>query len=378
MSKMASVNILDYKISCSQGDLNETVDAILNDNTEISSKNINLNTQETTIPFFSFKDEVAQNQKSIYAAIKNLLSKIVFNLDEQKRESTALIIGTSLIDWHLVDAVNDSAYEYKKKPYHSQKHSIDSYAKELSREFGLNEFTMTINTACTSSANALLEASNLINCGVVDYTIVLGVEIYSPVMSNGFYTMDLISKTMPKPFDKERDGLVLGEAIAGILLGKETSCWSLAGGFSNCNSQTITSVSESGDECVEVMQKALLNSDLKAKDITALKAHATGSYSNDLAEINAISKVFDRSLTFSALKPYIGHTIGASGVLEIALLMGSIDKKFIPKTISCKESILKDYTPLKEHKECSNGTFMCNYFGFGGNNISLIIKKELS
>ncbi len=373
---MASVNILDYEICSAQGNLQETLHRIKNFKIDISSKIIRLNEEEVAIPFFSFKNDVAQNQESIYKAIKNLLEKIVSKIDKDKRESTALIIGTSLVDWYLVDAINDTAYEYKKTPYYSQKHSIDSYAKRLSLEFGLNEFTMTINTACTSSANALLEASNLINCGVVDRAIVIGVEIFSSIMSSGFYSMDLISSTTPKPFDINRDGLVLGEAIAGILLGKEDSKWSLEGGFSNCNSTTITSVSESGDECVEVMQKALKNSRIDAKEITALKAHATGSSSNDLAEINAISKVFDNSLIFTALKPYIGHTIGASGVLEISLFMGAIDNGFIPKTLSCLEPILSDYRPISEHKECKDGLFMCNYFGFGGNNISLIIKKE--
>ena len=235
---------------------------------------------------------------------------------------------------------------------------------------------MTINTACTSSANALLEASNLIEAGVVDYAIALGIEIYSPLMSSGFYTMDLISPIKAKPFDKNRDGLVLGEALGAILLGKENAKWQLLGGFSNCNSQTITSVSQSGEECVEVMQKALLNADVTSDKITALKAHATGSSSNDLAEINAISTVFDSSLKFTALKPYIGHTIGASGVVEISLFMCAIDNGFIPKTINCENSILEDYAPLKKNLECSSGIFMCNYFGFGGNNISLIIQKE--
>lgn len=373
---MASINILDYEICSAQGDLQQTLDAIKNQEITISSKTITAEQEDVSIPFFSFKDEVAQNQESIKSAIRKILLKIIPKIDKDKRESTALIIGTSLVDWYLVDAINDTVYEYKKTPYYSKKHSIDSYAKELSKEFGLNEFTMTINTACTSSANALLEASNLINCGVVDYAIVLGVEIFSPIMSSGFQAMNLISSTKPKPFDEGRDGLVLGEAIAGILLGRDESKWSLEGGFSNCNSATITSVSQSGDECVEVMQKALQNSNIEAKNITALKAHATGSDSNDLAEINAISKVFDNSLVFTALKPYIGHTIGASGVLEISLFMAAIDDGFIPKTLSCEKSILSDYMPTKEHVECDSGVFMCNYFGFGGNNISLIIKKE--
>ncbi len=373
---MKSINILNYSILSSQGDMAQTLKAIKEQNVKISSKTIDTDFGKADIPFYGFEKEVEQNQESIKAALKDLVSKIVSNLDSDKRAKTALIIGTSLIDWHLVDAIEGCAYEYKKTKYTSQKHSIDSYAKELSSEFGLNEFTMTINTACTSSANAMLEASNLIKCGVVDYAVVAGVEIFSPIMSSGFYAMDLISKTKVKPFDKNRDGLILGEGIGCVLVGIDSSPWHLLGGFSNCNSQTITSVSESGDECVEVMQKAMGIAGVDAKDITALKAHATGSGSNDLAEINAISKVFDSSITFSALKPYIGHTIGASGVLEIALFMGCIDAGFIPKTISCSESIINGYKPIDANKECSGGVFMCNYFGFGGNNISIIIKKE--
>jgi len=189
--------------------------------------------------------------------------------------------------------------------------------------------------------------------------------------------MELISNTHAKPFDKNRDGLVLGEAIGAILVGKGDSKWSLLGGFSNCNSATITSVGASGDECVEVIQEALDRLNLTSKDITAIKAHATGSISNDEAEINAISRVFESGVDFTALKPYIGHTIGASGVVEIALFMGCIDDGFIPKTLFCDESISQTHMPLNKHKECKDGLFMCNYFGFGGNNISLVIEKKL-
>ena len=374
---MTKINILDYEILSAQGNLKQSVESIYNNNIKLSSKKFTLGTKDINIPFFSFKDEVLQNHNSIYEALKKVVKKVVLKIDISKRKSTALIIGTSIIDWYLVDAINNSAYEDKKTPYSSQKQSIDSYAKNLSDEFGLHGFTMSINTACTSSANAILEASNLIKCGIFENVIVIGLEIFSPIMSSGFETMELISKDKIKPFDKNRDGLILGEGIAVILLSKESSLWSLQGGFSNCNSATITSVSESGDECVEVMQKALLDSNLNPHDITAIKAHATGSLSNDISELNAISKVFNNFITFSALKPYIGHTIGAAGVLEVALFMGAIDKGFIPKTISCNNPISDDYKPLNEHKICKEGIFMCNYFGFGGNNTSLIIKKEL-
>lgn len=375
---MAKVKILNYEINCSQGNIHQTLDVVKSGQIDISSKNVRALQDNVKIPYYSFKDEIKQDQKSIYSAMKDLILPIVSKVEKEKRGSTVLIIGTSLVDWYLVDAINATVYENEKIAYTSQKQSIDSYAQELSKEFGLNDFTMTINTACTSSANALLEASNMINIGLFDQAIVLGVEIFSPIMSSGFYAMDLIASSRAKPFDIHRDGLVLGEAVAGILLGKDDAKWSLEGGFSNCNSQTITAVSQSGDECVEVMQNALQDCKVKAKEITALKAHATGSYSNDLAELNAIKKVFDSSLTFTALKPYVGHTIGSCGVLEIALLMAAIDDGFIPKTYFCDKALSAEYRPIAEHKKCDEGLFMCNYFGFGGNNVSLIIKKELS
>ena len=371
MSKMASIDIIDFEILSSQGDLKETIKAIKDVKTTISTKTL----EDGKIPYYLLKNEVGQNQDEIYLALKRLLFKLVAKLDKKRATQTALFIGTSLIDWYLVDAINSCAYEDRKTPYYSKKRSIDSYAKDLALEFGLSDFTMSINTACTSSANALLEAKNLIEAGVISQAIVLGIEIFSPVMSSGFYTMELLSKTKPKPFDRNRDGLVLGEAVAGVVLGKNSSAWSLLGGFSNCNSQTITSVGQSGEECVEVMQKALENTALHVEDITALKAHATGSLSNDEAEMNAIKKLFDSDLIFTALKPYVGHTIGASGVLEIAVLMGAIDSGFLPKTLFCDEPLSSDFKPVSEHKECRSGVFMCNYFGFGGNNTSLIIKK---
>jgi len=299
----------------------------------------------TEIPYFALEHEIKQNQEEIYSAIKEVVSKVL----PKQRKKTALLVGTSLVDWYLVDAINACVYE-QKEPYNSKKRSIDSYAKDLSDEFGLSGYTQTINTACTSSANALLEAKNLINAGVVEYVIVVGLEVYSPVMSSGFASMDLLSATNPKPFKKDRDGLVLGEGVGAMLLGKEKSPWELVGGFSNCNSETITSVSSSGNECVDVMYQALKNCALHVEDITAVKAHATGSLANDEAEMNAIKKVFKKEPTIVTLKQHIGHTIGASGVLEISYLLKNTQ---------------------------TNEVFMCNYFGFGGNNISLILRKNV-
>ena len=304
-----------------------------------------------------------------------MVCEVVVDLDKVQRKSTAIIIGTSIIDWHAVEAVEDSLYNNKE--YSSKKHSIDSYAKKLSCEFGLNGFTMTINTACTSSANALLEAANLINASLFEHVIVIGLEVFSHIMSKGFNSMQLLSLSSQKPFDKNCDGMVLGEGLGAILLCDSNCSWSFKGGANCSNSHNVTAASQSGEEFVEVMDLALEKTKLEAKDITALKAHATSTSSNDSAEINAIAKVFDKDILFTCMKPYLGHTLGACGILELALLMACIDSEFIPKTTLHTNPMMDEYKPIPEHIECDGGIFMCNYFGFGGNNTSLIIQKAL-
>ncbi|MCF6330672.1 MAG: 3-oxoacyl-ACP synthase [Sulfurimonas sp.] len=373
---MTKVYISDYEVLSSQGDLSQTIDAIKNKNIKISKKIITTDIQTIDAPYFLFKDEIKENKDEIYGAIRDIALKIISKLDVDERKSTALIIGTAIVDLNIAHAIESCVYEDERTEYSSKKYSIDSYAKAIANEFGLNDFTMSINTACTSSANAMLEGANFINGGIFEKVLVIGVEIYSAMMSSGFSAMNLLSLESQKPFDNNRDGLILGEGLAAVLLTKQYAPWSLMGGFCNCNSINITSVSEDGGEYVEVMRNALKNANISVKDITALKTHGTSTIASDLSEINAMKVVFESGVVFSALKPYIGHTIGACGTLELAIFLSSIDNGFIPSTLSCSNPMLKKYTPLSTHKECNNGVFMLNYFGFGGNNTSVIVKKE--
>lgn len=374
---MHSINILDYTFRCSQGNVKETLQAIKTEDITLSSKEVSTLSEKSAMPYYLLKEKIPEESEAIKNAIKVLVEEIISNFSSSKKSKTALIVGTSLVDQHCVDAIEESVYPYKHKPYCSAKTSIDSFADEIAEELHLFPFSMTVSTACTSSVNAVLEARNLINSNVCEYAIVVGIEIYSQMMSDGFSSMKLLSSEMQKPFDTARDGLVLGEAVAAVLIGKESSAWSLRGGYSNCNSLNITSVSPSGEEYAQVMQEAVKLAEVSTHDITALKAHATATSTNDMSEINAIEKVFDSNLVFTALKPYIGHTLGACGVLELAIFMACIDDGFIPKTLNHKASILPEHIPLQKHTKCSSGIFMLNYFGFGGNNTSVIIQKEL-
>lgn len=370
---MHSVNLLDYAFISSLGNMQESVNAIKKSQVDVSTKEVASFGEQVKVPYFLLQEQTQDNSEYIAGLIKKVVLEISSKLSKEKKKKTALLIGTALVDINLINSVElgdaDSEYPNNKK-------SIDSYAFDISEELGLNNFTMSIGTACTSSINAVIEARNLINSGVFDYAIVVGVEVFSQMLSDGFSSMNLFSFSKQRPFDNQRDGLILGEGVAAVLVGKDDSNWKFRGAYSNCNSQTITSVSDSGDEFTEVMQSALDLADVEAKEIRAIKAHATSTLSNDLAELKAIKRVFDKSVAFSVLKPYIGHTLGACGVLEMALMMGCIDDGFLPKTLGHEDSMDEEYKPLLEHQKCENGIFMLNYFGFGGNNTTAIIEKR--
>jgi len=373
---MHKINILDYAIRSSSGNISELLKVIKSGDVSSGTREVNTLDGKCEVPYFLLQERVSDTKEAITNAIKELVLELVQSLSKEEKSQTVLLLGTAILDKNVINAVEDTSHEYASNPSEFSKTSLDSYAQDIAKELGLNLFSMTIATACTSSINAVLEARNLINSGVCKRAVVIGAEFSIGLMSDGFMSMNLLSLSEQKPFDEKRDGLILGEAIAGVLVGKEKSPWSLRGGYSNCNSHTITSVSESGDEFLEVMQNAMELSGVNMEQITALKAHATSSFSNDLAEINAISRLFDKNLDFTALKPYVGHTLGACGILEMAIMMASIDEGFIPKTLHCSESINVEYLPLQEHKECREGIFMLNYFGFGGNNTTAIIQKE--
>ncbi len=372
---MDKIYFLNSYIKSAQGNMEETIEKIIKQDIYIGSKIIKDLDGELKVPYYDLKNIISKDPKTVFDLMKESVEKLISPFNTLDKKKTALIMGTSLADFRLTNIMENFILN-KKQKYPLEKRSIDTFTKLIAKEIGLSDFTMTINTACTSSANAIIEGVNLIKSGMFDHVVVIGIEVFSKIITSGFNTLGMLSKDIIKPFDKNRNGLILGEGISSILLGKEKSPWFLKGSYSNCDSKTVTSVGSDGEEYANVMKKALKNAKINAKDITAVKAHATGTTSNDLAEINAMTQIFDKNIHFTALKPYIGHTLGVCGALEIALFMKFIDNGVVPKTIGCNKSIVKNYRPISKDFHCKNGLFMCNFFGFGGNNTSIILQRD--
>ncbi|NEW61719.1 hypothetical protein GSY74_10515 [Sulfurovum sp. bin170] len=244
---------------------------------------------------------------------------------------------------------------------------------KISHRLGIKGFSSIISTACTSSSNALLQAKEMIESGLVEKAIVVGVELYNEVTLKGFESFMLLSKERMRPFDSRRDGVILGEALSALVLGKTEGEFEIVSGSIKVDTTSITSPTPTN--LSHVMREAISQAKIEPKDIVLIKTHSTSTRQNDDAESKAIHMLFDTLPPITGLKPYIGHTMGACGTSELVLLIEAIRQGFIPKSINFQEQDSEcNIIPLEHTIEPKEGYYLLNYFGFGGNNSSLVIK----
>jgi 3-oxoacyl-[acyl-carrier-protein] synthase-1 len=253
-------------------------------------------------------------------------------------------------------------------------------SRHLQTSHGLSGADYLFNTACTSSANALLIAAEHILAGYCEQALVIGMELFNVTTLAGFYGMQLLANEVMRPFDRRRDGLVLGEGCGAILLqaaGPDDNGLFVSGGASGCDTYSISTSNPDGTSNAEVMTQALNNVGLAPGDITAIKAHGSASPLNDDAEAAGMRRVFNEPPPFFVLKPYVGHTLGACGTIETILVCAAIREGFLPASGGFE--IYDDdlgVHPMTAALNVDSGHFMLNYFGFGGNNASILLSHE--
>ncbi len=289
------------------------------------------------------------------------------NINPKEIENMALFIGTSSAKLPLNEYYAQESGELLKDLYMSEVSEI------IAKKLGIKGFRTIISTACTSSANALIQAKEMIESGLIKKALVVGVELYNQLTLKGFDSFMLLTKTEMKPFDKDRDGIILGEALSAVVLGHNPSQFGLVGGAVTVDTSSITAPHH--NNLKEVMSQALKNANIHPHEIELIKAHATASIQNDISEAKAINLLFSKKVPpVLPLKPYIGHTMGACGTNELVLFLESLKEGFIPKAIHFEN---RDeacaLTPNLEELEAKKGYYLLNYFGFGGNNSSLVM-----
>lgn len=265
-------------------------------------------------------------------------------------------------------------------------HGCGSISELVAGRLGINGYVTTINTACSSSANAIFFAARLIKHNMLDVAVAGGADSLTKFTLNGFNTLMILDRNECKPFDDERSGLNLGEGAGYIVLVSEKVMLSLnkqpycrLSGYQNANdAYHQTASSPDGTGSYLAMTGALQRAGLRPGDIDYINLHGTGTQNNDFAEGTAVKRVFgEKYPPLSSTKSFTGHTLGASGGVEAVLSVLSVKHGMLYPN-------LRFQTPMHELGITPQTTFekgkdirhvLSNSFGFGGNCSSLIFSK---
>jgi 3-oxoacyl-[acyl-carrier-protein] synthase II len=261
-------------------------------------------------------------------------------------------------------------------------------------QYGLKGVNYVITSACTSSTHAFGEAYRMIATGIQDMVVTGGSEsAVTPVGIGGFCALRALStrndapEKASRPFDKDRDGFVLGEGSAVLILetlesaekrGAPIYC-EVVGYGASCDAFHMTAPPENGEGAVACMRDSLVDAGLSIDQVDYINAHGTSTPINDPAESAAIKTLFGdkaKSLMVSSTKSMTGHLLGAAGAIEAAFCSLAIKHGIVPPTINLEnpgEGCDLDYVPHKpRHQKIK--VAMSNSFGFGGTNASIVVK----
>ena len=272
---------------------------------------------------------------------------------------------------------NDSRNDYIKI------HDCGTTTDMIASRFGIFSMATTVSTACSSAANALILGANLIRSGLTDIAVVGGTECITKFHLNGFHSLMILDREPCRPFDATRAGLNLGEGAAWIVLEREHSALQrgvpilarLSGYGNACDAFHQTASSDDGEGAFLAMDKALRMAGLQPSDIDYVNAHGTGTPNNDASESQALRRLFGSSLPpVSSTKGMTGHTTSASGAIESVISLLALRHRFIPANVGWHTPMDNGITPVSHVMPDTNlRHVMCNSFGFGGNDSSLII-----
>lgn len=287
-------------------------------------------------------------------------------------------------------------YNPRFNPFFIPKLLINMASGMISMKYGLQGINYTPVSACATGNTAIMDAFNYIRLGKAKVFVTGGSEAgITPASFGGFSAMKAMSqrnddpKTASRPFDKNRDGFVMGEGAGALILEEYEHAKArgakiyaeLVGAAMTADAYHMTSPHPEGLGAAKSMELAIEEAGLKPKDVDYLNLHATSTSVGDIAELNAVQKVFgnDHQLHVSSTKSMTGHLLGAAAAIEAIIAIKSINENIIPATINVEE--LDDEIPadinvvINQPLEKPVKVAMSNAFGFGGHNSTVIFKE---
>ncbi len=265
-------------------------------------------------------------------------------------------------------------------------HDCGDSTETIARTLGIGGFITTINTACSSSANAIMTGARMIRHGLLDTALAGGTDALTLFTLNGFNSLMILDREPCRPLDETRNGLNLGEGSGFLVLESEEMArksgkpiLAEVSGYGNaCDAHHQTASSPEGNGAFLSMKSALETAGLTPDDIDYINAHGTGTKNNDLSEGIAIQRIFGSKIPdISSTKSYTGHTLGAAGAIEAVISILALTSGTVYPNLRFSQQMNElNFQPVTEIKTgVTIRHIMSNSFGFGGNNSTLIFSR---
>ena len=355
-------------------------------------------------------DRKKARQLDLYAqyaivAAKQAIDDAALNSEGLDKNRVGVIVAAGIGGLHTFEeeagyfALHGEEQGPKYNPFFIPKMIADIASGHISMEYGYHGPNYGVVSACATSTNAIIDAFNLIRLGKADAIVTGGAEaaIY-PAGVGGFNSMHALSTrndspaTASRPFSASRDGFVMGEGSAVLILEELEHAKArgakiyaeIVGGGMSADAYHLTATHPEGLGAKLVMENALEDAEMKPEDIDYINVHGTSTPVGDKSEVKAIKEVFGDhayKLNISSTKSMTGHLLGATGALEALFCIKAVQDDIVPPTINHADDDLDEeidynlnFTFNKAQKRTVNAA-LSNTFGFGGHNASLIVKK---
>ncbi|MCM1449548.1 MAG: beta-ketoacyl-[acyl-carrier-protein] synthase family protein [Clostridiales bacterium] len=307
----------------------------------------------------------------------------------EAEDEIAFISGTTVggmdrSEQHYLDFLSGDSFKH-----YIATHDCGACSEMIaSRHKELFSLVATPSTACSSAANAIILGANLLRSQQCDIVVAGGSECITKFHLNGFNALMILDHEPCRPFDADRAGLNLGEGSAYLVLEHQSHALKrgakpivqLAGWGNACDAFHQTASSDNGEGAYRAMAQAIERAGLTPHDVKYINAHGTGTPNNDLSETRAMQRLFGKSVPpVSSTKSATGHTTSASGSIESVITLLAMTHDFIPGNLHFTRMIENGITPVSQPTVAQGiDVALCNSFGFGGNDSSLLFKKILS
>ena len=315
-------------------------------------------------------------------AIKEALADSGLSNYDISSSETALVAASTVGGMCLTDEMYMDSQKDTPGSKYLASYDFGTTGMYLQNYFSIGGPVNTINTACSSSANAIMYGARLIKSGRARRAIVGGFDSLAKFTINGFNALHILSTEFCTPFDEGRKGLNLGEGAAFIVLDKEEDVrnkkiYASLSGYSNTNDAFhASSLSDNGEGPYRAMKDALACAKLHPSQINFINTHGTGTENNDKVESIAMLRLFEKVPAFTSTKANTGHTLGASGAIEaVYCILNLVEQELYPGLHFTNPITTTELAPFQLYKKTPLTHIMSNSFGFGGNCSSLIFSK---